>query len=530
MTTLKKWFIAIGFLYAFTTMQAETIYLLAEDRCFDRYEYSLNGRTTQDPWVAYYFSINARERVGLEIEKETRKWTTQAPQNLLPCDAITFDKNLVAKINDGTIRLFLVRKTDSHYNLTDVKKALYYQKVGSTYEVVTEDAEFIFNTNNLVAGIDISLPGSELDVFIEGSLTQQCMKGYILKRTKTGEEDDYKEWTLIPEFGIIEKRAVSRGLGGTEKANVFKLDKINGMPFSEYLNDFCTQLQAGIVDNRTTAPASPLNETTFYSAELRDPRKNINTSPSRTNAPARTSDNLGPCGKPLKEGVHIVEKGQTLYSIARRYGVSVPQIKAWNGMKSNIISPCQELYVLPPSTVHTQTTETKPAEKTTTGPVFTPKTVPQPTNDYRNAEDFHRVKSGETLSAIARRYGYTEDRFRWMNGLSDDEEIYPGQILRTSDCVCPNASDLTEKRPQPYGETPTAFNDDTSRLRGGWQSGVSVPGNDLTPKGTRFYIVRPNDTLFSIAKAFNTTVERLRELNNLEKGEIILPAQKLIIQ
>jgi membrane-bound lytic murein transglycosylase D len=32
---------------------------------------------------------------------------------------------------------------------------------------------------------------------------------------------------------------------------------------------------------------------------------------------------------------HKVTRGQTLYSIARRYGVTVKQIKAWNGLKSS---------------------------------------------------------------------------------------------------------------------------------------------------------------------------------------------------
>lgn len=40
---------------------------------------------------------------------------------------------------------------------------------------------------------------------------------------------------------------------------------------------------------------------------------------------------------------YTVKKGDTLYSIAKAYNISVTQLKAWNGLKSNIIYPQQNL-------------------------------------------------------------------------------------------------------------------------------------------------------------------------------------------
>ena len=42
------------------------------------------------------------------------------------------------------------------------------------------------------------------------------------------------------------------------------------------------------------------------------------------------------------------------------------------------------------------------------------------------------------------------------------------------------------------------------------------------------YIVQPGDTIYGIAKTYNTSVQRLRELNNLNT-DVILPYQELII-
>ncbi len=53
--------------------------------------------------------------------------------------------------------------------------------------------------------------------------------------------------------------------------------------------------------------------------------------------------------KAASEKIHIVTKGETLYSISRKYGVSVDQIKSSNQLASASISPGQRLYIGPVS-------------------------------------------------------------------------------------------------------------------------------------------------------------------------------------
>jgi LysM repeat protein len=46
--------------------------------------------------------------------------------------------------------------------------------------------------------------------------------------------------------------------------------------------------------------------------------------------------------------VHIVQAGETLFRIARQYGVSVEQIRQWNNLKNDIIEVGQQLVISPP--------------------------------------------------------------------------------------------------------------------------------------------------------------------------------------
>jgi LysM repeat protein len=89
--------------------------------------------------------------------------------------------------------------------------------------------------------------------------------------------------------------------------------------------------------------------------------------------------------------VYVVKQGDTLYSIARRYGVTVSAIEASNDLPaSGYIYPGMSLTI--PGTSHT-------------------------------------VQSGETLTAIAARYGVTVQALAAANGITNPDRILVGQVL-----------------------------------------------------------------------------------------------------
>ncbi len=108
---------------------------------------------------------------------------------------------------------------------------------------------------------------------------------------------------------------------------------------------------------------------------------------------------------------HTVRQGESLYSISRRYGVSVEDIRRWNRLRSNAISVGQELII--------EGKEVSNDEIKTVAEVDSEEPVP----NYD-----HYVQTGETIESIADKFNTTTDSIKKWNGLaSEDLEI--GQKL-----------------------------------------------------------------------------------------------------
>lgn len=107
----------------------------------------------------------------------------------------------------------------------------------------------------------------------------------------------------------------------------------------------------------------------------------------------------------------------------------------------------------------------------------------------------HRVRRGETLSQIARKYGVSQWEIVRINNIRNRHYLKVGQVL---------------KIPVPSGR------------KAGRRSYVKE-----TKRG-KIYIVRNGDSLWKISKRFGVSIKKLKRWNNL-KGNRIYPGQKLII-
>lgn len=95
-------------------------------------------------------------------------------------------------------------------------------------------------------------------------------------------------------------------------------------------------------------------------------------------------------------GTHTVRRGESLYSIARRYGTTVAQLRAVNHLPSDTIYPGQELQVQPGS---------------------------------REGLRRYQVRRGDTLGRIAAAHRVQLSSLIAVNGLTTRSTIYPGQWL-----------------------------------------------------------------------------------------------------
>lgn len=176
-----------------------------------------------------------------------------------------------------------------------------------------------------------------------------------------------------------------------------------------------------------------------------------------------------------------VRRGDSLSLIAQRFGTSVAAIRRMNGLRGSRIHPGQVLKLSEPPRV--------PRQADSPGPTASVPSAPAPASQPR----LYRVRRGDSLTIIARRFGTSVGEIRRANRLKGSR-ILAGQKLKIPVGAAANGNG---------GET-------TSR-----------PANGR-------YRVRPGDSLDAIAKRFGVSVRQLRAANAI-RGHLIHPGQTLIV-
>lgn len=119
------------------------------------------------------------------------------------------------------------------------------------------------------------------------------------------------------------------------------------------------------------------------------------------------------------EESHKVMPGESLYGIARQYGISVEEVRALNQLADDTIYPGQRLIVTRPE---------PSANMRTRGYTESATTVRPPMNGYADLErrQYYRVQENESIEDIARKFRIHPDQIRDWNAVS---QVYPGQTL-----------------------------------------------------------------------------------------------------
>ncbi len=124
---------------------------------------------------------------------------------------------------------------------------------------------------------------------------------------------------------------------------------------------------------------------------------------------------------------HTVQRGQTLYSIARHYGTTVWAISCANGIYNPNYVYAGQVLLIPGGwqegckPAHQPMPQPQPAK-------WHPQPQPKPVGCY------YTVRWGDHLYRIALRYGVSWTVIAQANGLYNGNYIYAGQVLRVP-CV-----------------------------------------------------------------------------------------------
>lgn len=131
--------------------------------------------------------------------------------------------------------------------------------------------------------------------------------------------------------------------------------------------------------------------------------------------------------------VHKVVAGETLSSIADKYEVTIDDIKKSNNLRRNAVRVGQQLRIstaLPQAGNENLAIAPKPASQpSSTAKASTKETKKSTQANKPAAPTSHKVKSGENLSVIAKKYGTTVAAIKNANGMTSDN-LKIGQVLK----------------------------------------------------------------------------------------------------
>jgi membrane-bound lytic murein transglycosylase D len=192
--------------------------------------------------------------------------------------------------------------------------------------------------------------------------------------------------------------------------------------------------------------------------------------------------------------VHKVRKGETLKTIARKYGVSVDDIRslAQNRRLSNKLKAGQTITIPLQITPNAPPTQVASAQQVPlTADAKTAATKPE--SAVLSHEIIYTVHRGESIGQIARQLGIDPAEICRQNVIKNPSKIYPGQKLKIT-------------------------------VQGG---PLDVARQGAVKKDT--YTVQPGDTIYSIARKTGLDAEQLLDWNKLHPSSKIYPGQELII-
>ena len=222
-------------------------------------------------------------------------------------------------------------------------------------------------------------------------------------------------------------------------------------------------------------------------------------------------------GYPPRAVSYVVQAGDSLGALAARWGTDVASIVELNGIANqSLIAAGTRLRV--------------PRAGTAAAPAS------------------HTVQPGETLSAIANRYGVTPEAIAQANGIANPNLLHAGQELQLPRGGATRVAPL----PQPvsyavqpgdnlhliadrYGSTPDAIAQanglaNPNLLRAGQQLMVPVGGAARAAPQPLTYTVQRGDALYLIAARFGTTVEALVRLNGLARPDLLTAGMELRVR
>ncbi|MBD9106983.1 N-acetylmuramoyl-L-alanine amidase [bacterium] len=205
---------------------------------------------------------------------------------------------------------------------------------------------------------------------------------------------------------------------------------------------------------------------------------------------------------PIDSNYYTVKSGDSLWSISRKLGITVDELKSANNLSSNLLSVGQNLII--------------------------------PGKEAQATGDEYVVKKGDTLYSIARKYNTSVDNLKSINNITTDS-LAIGQIIKLPSTSSTASDTYIVKKGDSLYSIARTYNTSVDKLKeinnltsNALAIGqvLKLPSSNASEKVV--YTVKKGDSLYSIAREYGTTVDAIKKLNNITSNTLSI-GQKLLL-
>lgn len=205
---------------------------------------------------------------------------------------------------------------------------------------------------------------------------------------------------------------------------------------------------------------------------------------------------------PIDSNYYTVKSGDSLWSISRKFGITVDELKSANNLSSNLLSVGQNLII--------------------------------PGKKAQATDDEYVVKKGDTLYSIARKYNTSVDNLKSINNITTDS-LAIGQIIKLPSTSSTASDTYIVKKGDSLYSIARTYNTSVDKLKeiNNLTSNALAIGQVLKLPSSNasenvVYTVKKGDSLYSIAREYGTTVDAIKKLNNITSNTLSI-GQKLLL-
>lgn len=250
--------------------------------------------------------------------------------------------------------------------------------------------------------------------------------------------------------------------------------------------------------------------------------------------------------RPQKDTNYTVRSGDTFGEIANSHGLTLAELKKANPQIRDVtkIARGQKIYI--PGLKQKKTSKTLVAEQKTKPAVrknANTENLAKETRKLAGKTTHYTVKSGDTLYSIATRHGLSVEQLQALNNGISPQGLAVGKKLAVSGKPAPQAKQLQAGRKTPKSTVHTVQKGDTvysiAKRHGlsvkqlqAYNKGlttdikigqkISVPSKAQAASKAIVHIVKKGDTLYSISRNYNVSVNAIVAYNNLKDNSLTI--------